>query len=248
MSLLISHEESLMKQSRLTVAPSGLICLLTLGLSISLYAIDERCVNGHEICPEHLTPTTFTTTYEDMINNQVKPTGYATPKAPSVIAPKAELAVAPKVPLAPAIVATGTVDSDNDGILDVADQCANTPKGYKVDAKGCPSSVTLHINFATGSNALPVSSDKDVQTLITFMQENPAATITIIGHTDNVGKAAKNLNLSKARAEALALRIIKNGVSDQRIKTDGKGLTQPVASNKTTSGRAQNRRIDVQIR
>lgn len=152
----------------------------------------------------------------------------------------------------PVIIATTApvvaLDSDHDGVIDSIDECPNTPKGYKVDPKGCPKSVTLHMNFKTGSSSIPLSSYKDVDLLTAFLQENPAASITIIGHTDNVGKAANNLKLSKTRAEALAIRIIESGISESRITTDGKGLSQPIASNKTKKGKAQNRRIDVQIR
>lgn len=140
------------------------------------------------------------------------------------------------------------LDSDHDGVIDPIDECPNTPRGYKVDKVGCPSSVTLHMNFKSGSSVLPKSSEKDIQILTEFMQDNPAATITIIGHTDSTGKAANNLVLSKARAEALSVRIIENGISDKRIISEGKGLSEPIASNKTKKGRAQNRRINIQIR
>ncbi len=204
----------------------------------SLQAIDERCVNGHEICPEHLIPTQYSVTYHEMIANQPKPTAFTAPQP--VVVPKPEPVIIQKPPVA--------IDSDHDGVIDEIDQCPNTPKGYKVDAVGCPKSVTLHINFKTGSSSIPISSYKDVDLLTTFLQENPAASITIIGHTDNVGNAAYNLGLSKARADALAIRIIENGISESRITTEGKGLSEPIASNKTKKGKAQNRRIDVQIR
>ena len=216
------------------------IFLYLFTLTLTLQAMDERCSNGHEICPEHLTPTHYSVTYHEMIANQPKPTAFTAPKSQPVIVPKPEPVIAPKPPVA--------VDSDHDGVVDEIDQCPNTPKGYKVDAVGCPKSVTLHINFKTGSSSIPLSSYKDVDLLTGFLQENPAASITIIGHTDNVGNAPYNLKLSKARADALAIRIIENGISESRIKTEGKGLTEPIASNKTNKGKAQNRRIDIQIR
>jgi len=175
-----------------------------------------------------------------MIANQPKPTAFTAPKSQPVIVAKPEPVIVPK----PAVA----VDSDHDGVVDEIDQCPNTPKGYKVDAIGCPKSVTLHINFKTGSSSIPLSSYKDVDLLTGFLQENPAASITIVGHTDNVGNAPYNLKLSKARADALAIRIIENGISESRIKTEGKGLSEPIASNKTNKGKAQNRRIDIQIR
>ena len=174
-------------------------------------------------------------------------------KAPRITEVIPVKAVAVPVPAAkPIEIATAApavaLDSDHDGVIDPIDECPNTPKGYKVDKVGCPSSVTLHMNFKTGSSVLPKSSEKDIQILTTFMQDNPAATITIIGHTDSTGKAAKNLVLSKDRAQALAVRIIKNGISDKRVVSDGKGLSEPIASNKTKKGRAENRRINIQIR
>lgn len=139
-------------------------------------------------------------------------------------------------------------DSDDDGVFDTLDQCPDTKKGYKVDTKGCPRSVTLHLNFETGSSILPKSSDQEIHTLTEFLQENPAATIMITGHTDNVGKADKNMVLSKARADALATRLITDGIETSRIKTFGKGLSEPTTTNQTKEGRAFNRRINIEIR
>lgn len=166
------------------------------------------------------------------------------PKEPFVIPEPKKEATPPPPPPEPVV----EKDSDGDGVVDSKDECPDTPKGYKVDPRGCPRSVTLHINFASSSNIIPASADKDVTTLTEFMNENPAAAITIIGHTDSTGKAAKNQLLSENRAQALGTRLVQNGIAANRIKTSGKGLSQPVASNKTPSGRAQNRRIEIQIR
>lgn len=178
-------------------------------------------------------------------NKPKTPITFVTPAPIAAVVP----AAAPTSKAIPApVIVPAAIDTDKDGVIDPIDECPNTPRGYKVDKVGCPSSVTLHMNFKSGSSVLPQSSDKDIQILTSFMQDNPAATITIIGHTDSTGKAAKNLLLSKARAEALSVRIIENGISEKRIITDGKGLSQPIASNKTKQGRAQNRRINIQIR
>lgn len=205
--------------------------------------MDVQCTNGHELCPQHLMPTHYSVTYPEMIANQTKPTAFIAPKPEPVVIAKTEPTIIPKPS-----VKTITSDSDHDGVIDDIDECPNTPKGYKVDAKGCPSSVTLHINFKSGSSSIPLTSYTDVDLLTSFLQENPAASITIIGHTDNIGQEAKNITLSKMRAEALAVRIIENGISNTRILTEGKGFSQPIATNNTKVGRAQNRRIDVQIR
>lgn len=139
-------------------------------------------------------------------------------------------------------------DRDNDGIVDSNDQCPDTPIGYKVDSKGCPSSVTLHLNFASNSSILPASAESDIATLTKFMEENPAATMSIIGHTDSSGPKAKNQTLSENRANALGSRLIQNSIASDRIKISGKGSSEPIVSNKTPDGRAQNRRIQILIR
>jgi len=78
----------------------------------------------------------------------------------------------------------------------------------------------------------------------------PGVTIdsmTVTGHTDNVGSAAANQKLSERRAEAVKTYLVAKGVDGSKIRTQGKGLTQPIADNKTAQGRAQNRRVDVEV-
>lgn len=139
-------------------------------------------------------------------------------------------------------------DADGDGVVDSKDQCPNTPKGYQVDAKGCPKSVTLHMNFAFASNLIPTSAAQDVIDLTNFMKNNPASNITIVGHTDIIGNDERNQPRSEARARALGDKLIANGIDGNRIKTSGKGSHEPIATNDTDAGRAQNRRIEIEIR
>ena len=67
----------------------------------------------------------------------------------------------------------------------------------------------------------------------------------VVGHTDEIASEAYNLGLSKRRAAAVKDWLVKNGVDAKRINAKGMGKTQPVASNKTEEGRAQNRRVEV---
>ena len=71
--------------------------------------------------------------------------------------------------------------------------------------------------------------------------------MTITGHTDNVGSAPANQRLSERRAEAVKAYLVAKGVDGSKIKTSGRGLTQPVADNKTPQGRAQNRRVELEV-
>ena len=71
--------------------------------------------------------------------------------------------------------------------------------------------------------------------------------IVLVGHTDSVGNDAYNQKLSVRRAEAVKAYLVSKGVEANRIYTEGKGESQPVADNKTAEGRAKNRRVDVEV-
>ncbi|MEO8598954.1 MAG: outer membrane protein OmpA [bacterium] len=71
--------------------------------------------------------------------------------------------------------------------------------------------------------------------------------IIAVGHTDSIGSDAYNQKLSIRRAEAVKAYLISKGVETNRVYTEGKGEKQPVASNKTAAGRAQNRRVEIEV-
>ena len=71
--------------------------------------------------------------------------------------------------------------------------------------------------------------------------------ITIYGHTDNTGSDAVNERLSNRRAESVAAYLKNCGIASSRMTTEGKSYSQPVASNETVEGRAQNRRVEIFI-
>jgi OOP family OmpA-OmpF porin len=71
--------------------------------------------------------------------------------------------------------------------------------------------------------------------------------IIAVGHTDTQGSAAYNQKLSIARAEAVKAFLVSKGVERNRVYTEGKGFSQPVADNKTAEGRAKNRRVEVEV-
>jgi len=78
------------------------------------------------------------------------------------------------------------------------------------------------------------------------LQENPKLELIIEGHTDNVGGAQFNLELSRKRAEAVKRWLVdKVGISEVRLTTVGYGLSRPIADNSTEEGRAKNRRVEL---
>ncbi len=166
-------------------------------------------------------------------------------KAPVVVA-------APVVPAAVVVAKSNTVavvdgDNDQDGVKNSIDKCPTTPKGAKVNNDGCQEIVNLHVNFETNSYKIDQKSDANVVAFAAFMKLNPEYATEITGHTDNIGKPAKNLALSAKRANIVKDALVKQGVAASRIKTAGMGQTAPVASNKTAQGRSENRRIEAKL-
>jgi outer membrane protein OmpA-like peptidoglycan-associated protein len=105
--------------------------------------------------------------------------------------------------------------------------------------------VSHGILFDTNSDRLKPESAAAIQTVAKGLDTNPALKLLIEGHTDSVGNAAANLDLSKRRAEAVkAVLVSQFNVDASRLTTNGLGATKPIDSNDTPQGRAQNRRVE----
>lgn len=103
------------------------------------------------------------------------------------------------------------------------------------------------IYFSSGSARIDPRSYPILDDAIRNMKENPTVKVEIQGHTDSVGDASYNLNLSQSRADAVRSYLISAGVSSERLVARGYGENMPVASNLTTEGRSENRRIEFLI-
>lgn len=103
------------------------------------------------------------------------------------------------------------------------------------------------ILFAVDSTHITPSLRSDLAVLTQNLINYPNSTIQIVGHTDNTGSADYNQLLSTERALAVSSILQQNGVPQFRIQSMGRGESQPIASNLTPEGRAQNRRVDVVI-
>lgn len=87
----------------------------------------------------------------------------------------------------------------------------------------------------------------NLQNLSASLNNNPETNILIVGHTDNTGTDALNMDLSVRRAESVKSYITSGGVASGRLSTQGKGSTEPIADNSTVDGRSQNRRVEIVI-
>jgi outer membrane protein OmpA-like peptidoglycan-associated protein len=106
--------------------------------------------------------------------------------------------------------------------------------------------VTLRgVNFELGKAVLlPISRDI-LQDVARSLVANPTVRVEVAGHTDSTGSRAVNERLSLARAESVKAFLIENGVGADQMEVRGYASTEPVASNRTASGRAQNRRVEL---
>jgi outer membrane protein OmpA-like peptidoglycan-associated protein len=106
-----------------------------------------------------------------------------------------------------------------------------------------PDSVT----FRTDSSVVDAGFRPALRSVSDSLRRHPNSTVRVIGHTDNVGTAAYNTQLSQDRALAVARELISGGVSGQRITVSGRGFREPVAPNTSAAGRAENRRVEIVI-
>ena len=107
------------------------------------------------------------------------------------------------------------------------------------------SPATINIHFDTNKSAIKPQYHDELKKLADFLTEFPNATGVIEGHTDNVGNKTANMKLSQRRADSIRNYLVdKFGIAPERIKAVGYGPTKPIADNKTSAGREQNRRIE----
>jgi outer membrane protein OmpA-like peptidoglycan-associated protein len=107
--------------------------------------------------------------------------------------------------------------------------------------------VLKNIFFETASYDLLPESKIELEKLVAFMESNPSIRIEIGGHTDNVGKDEDNQILSENRAKSVRQYLINNEVDPDRIRFKGYGETQPIDTNETEEGRANNRRTEFKV-
>lgn len=103
------------------------------------------------------------------------------------------------------------------------------------------------ILFAVDSATVNAGLRSDLLTVASSLQRYPESNVQVVGHTDNTGGAAYNQGLSERRANAVADVLQEGGVAFNRLQTIGRGEDQPIASNLTEDGRAQNRRVEIVI-
>jgi outer membrane protein OmpA-like peptidoglycan-associated protein len=150
-------------------------------------------------------------------------------------------------------------DVDDDTIPDEEDKCPAEPEsrnGFE-DDDGCPDIVPAEfadlagilegILFDTDKDVIKKESKPILDRAVEVLEKYPGVRIEISGHTDSAGGYEHNVDLSQRRAESVKTYLMEAGIDGGRIETRGAGPNEPIATNDTKDGRAQNRRIEVKI-
>lgn len=101
--------------------------------------------------------------------------------------------------------------------------------------------------FATNSHTLSAAAQAAMSKVAYNLQQFPETDVTVVGYTDNTGSEELNQRLSLQRAQAVVDYLENHGIAASRLKAVGDGWNNPIASNATAAGRAQNRRVEIYI-
>lgn len=157
-----------------------------------------------------------------------------------------------------AVNASGcALDSDGDGVVNYADRCPGTAPGVAVDATGCEPQVTTikpaevrvlnGVNFATASTRLTAKSKRILDEVVAEFAGRSFSHMEVGGHTDSRNVRGLNQQLSEGRANAVRNYLISRGLPGAKISAAGYASSQPVATNDTAAGRAENRRVELVV-
>jgi OOP family OmpA-OmpF porin len=152
-------------------------------------------------------------------------------------------------------------DADGDGVRDSIDRCPGTARNARVDKFGCPDMAetratfldtgkltSYEISFDSKRAKLRRESYSTLHEIGRTLENWPDLKVEIAGHTDAVGPAPSNQKLSEQRAQSVRGYLLDNfEIEKRQLTAAGYGEQQPVASNDTAQGRAQNRRVEFKV-
>ena len=147
-----------------------------------------------------------------------------------------------------------TLDADGDGVADALDRCASTARNTAVDAAGCPAAsvdlarvfgVVRGVSFEAGGSTLTQGSYAVLNDIAAALIVHPEIRVEIAAYTDDSGVPGTIVRMTQQRAEVVRSYLAGRGVASARMVARGYGSANPVASNATPAGRAQNRRVEL---
>lgn len=149
----------------------------------------------------------------------------------------------------------GCPDTDDDGVVDIDDHCILTPGDpsnfgcplLKVEEAAILKTAFENLEFETGKAVIRSTSYASLDELALLLISKPLWKLRISGHTDDVGNAESNMNLSKNRTQAVGKYLQAKGLIPSQLTMEWFGETRPIADNKTPLGRQQNRRVEMLV-
>lgn len=141
-----------------------------------------------------------------------------------------------------AIVTRPCPDEDGDGVCDQDDMCPGTPKGARVDERGCW--IIEKVQFDLDKHIIKPRYYPVIDDVVRVMKLNPWLKMKIEGHTCVIASEKYNMKLSHNRAVKVVDYMIKHGIESERVSIKGHAFHKPTASNKTQEGRSLNRRVE----
>ena len=135
------------------------------------------------------------------------------------------------------------LDKDGDGVYDDLDKCPGTPKGAKVDDRGCWTLNNVLFDFDKWN--IKQNFAYLLDHVVDVLKKNPYLKVRLEGHTDDVGNTAYNQGLSERRASSVQKYLEGKDIESSRLKSMGYGETRPAYPNATRAGRANNRRVEL---
>lgn len=112
----------------------------------------------------------------------------------------------------------------------------------QLDADG---RVAIEVNFAVDKADILPASRPQLEQVLALLRDNPSLKLSVEGHTDDTGQAARNRELSQQRAQSVVAALTAGGIDAARLVAAGYGAERPVASNDSEEGRARNRRVEL---
>jgi outer membrane protein OmpA-like peptidoglycan-associated protein len=156
-------------------------------------------------------------------------------RVPDVVVAPPVVRAPPTVTIPTPLVGQGTASQQLALFLAAPD--GQVPKRFVLD----------NLNFDTATAQLVPAAATTLDSVTAVLKAHPTAQIVLEGHTDNVGDPASNRVLSQNRADAVKAALVARGIAADRIMTAGLGQQQPITTNDTEEGRAQNRRTEIVV-
>ncbi|MDO6459085.1 OmpA family protein [Granulosicoccaceae sp. 1_MG-2023] len=147
--------------------------------------------------------------------------------------------------------AVGTYMDDQQRELEeqlAAEQAANEIEMQRIDEETLQLSLNSGVTFDFNSDTVKPEFYSSLNKVANVLSKYQSTAVHVIGHTDSVGSESYNQDLSERRAGSVGSYLSAHGVSSQRLLLEGRGESEPRASNATEAGRAQNRRVEIYLR